>query len=151
VPKRRPHRRPLLDDEDDDLDPVAVLAQRLLETPQIQNIIGSVQYVLDRAGDVIDDPSDLAELIRERARATPPTPRPRPKPRRPRAPRPKIVPPPPQNPRAVLHFGPKEPLDKSKINKRRRALAALCHPDQGGSTEAMQKINEAADQLLTQV
>ncbi len=43
---------------------------------------------------------------------------------------------------------PTEKLSKTKITKRRRALAGLCHPDKGGSVEAMTKINQAADVLF---
>ncbi len=70
-------------------------------------------------------------------------------------PRRQPAPPPPQpsapDPRLVLHFGPNDPVTKQEIEKRRRELARLCHPDRGGSTDAMQRINQAADALLAQV
>jgi hypothetical protein len=47
-----------------------------------------------------------------------------------------------------MHFGPAEKLTKKRITKQRQALAAICHPDKGGSTEAMQRLNRAADLLL---
>jgi hypothetical protein len=55
------------------------------------------------------------------------------------------------DPRLVLHFGPNDPITRAEIEKRRRELARLCHPDKGGSTEAMQRINQAADALLAQL
>ena len=66
------------------------------------------------------------------------------------------APPPPPAPktdptveaRQILHFGPSEALDRPKIQARRKALAAMCHPDRGGDTRAMQQINQAADCLL---
>lgn len=53
--------------------------------------------------------------------------------------------------RSIMQFGPKEPLTRETITKRRRALAAVCHPDKGGSTEAMQNLNRAAEILLASV
>lgn len=53
--------------------------------------------------------------------------------------------------RALLHFGPKDPLTEAVIRKRKQGLARLVHPDVGGSTEAAARINAAADVLLKQV
>jgi hypothetical protein len=51
--------------------------------------------------------------------------------------------------RQVLNFEPNEALTAEAINKRRRELARVYHPDRpNGSKEAMQRINEAADDLL---
>jgi hypothetical protein len=50
--------------------------------------------------------------------------------------------------RTVLHFGPTEKLTSELIKKRRKVLATMCHPDRGGSAEAMAKVNAAADVLL---
>lgn len=76
--------------------------------------------------------------------------------RHPRPPPPRPSDPPPPDPiqraREVLNFEPAEPLTRELINARRRALATLYHPDrQGGSTTAMQRINQAADLLLAKV
>ena len=49
-----------------------------------------------------------------------------------------------------MHFGPAEALTRDRITKQRRVLASLCHPDKGGSTEAMAKLNQAADLLLAE-
>jgi hypothetical protein len=50
-----------------------------------------------------------------------------------------------------LLFGKDDVLDKQKITKRRKELAKLCHPDSGGSVEAMQAVNYAADVLLAKL
>ena len=88
------------------------------------------------------DPIPIWARNQESARSIPPN-RPPPAP-----------PPPPPRPdpeieaRKILHFGQTEALDREKIQPRRRQLAAMCHPDQGGDTLAMQQINAAADVLL---
>jgi curved DNA-binding protein CbpA len=49
----------------------------------------------------------------------------------------------------VLNFEAGEALTAAAVNKRRRELARIYHPDRpNGSKEAMQRINEAADDLL---
>lgn len=78
------------------------------------------------------------------------------RPRRPRpapGPAPGQAPPKPavEDPRDVLGFGPEVKLTKALIKERKRALAALCHPDKGGSTKALQRINAAAEKLLATV
>jgi hypothetical protein len=111
---------------DDSDDPIRAILDRLLETPQAQQMLGKIQFVLDRAGAAID-------------------PKARP------APSPSVAdgrPDPDQIARRVLHFGPAEQLNKARVTARRRELARFCHPDRGGSTEAMQAINKAADLLL---
>jgi hypothetical protein len=111
-----------------DDDPIRAILDRLLETPQAQQMLGKIQFVLDRAGAAID-----------------PKARPAPSP-------PSFVaegrPDPEQVSRRILHFGPAEPLNRASVTARRRELARFCHPDRGGSTEAMQAINKAADLLL---
>ena len=65
-------------------------------------------------------------------------------------------PPPPVDPeleanlaaRRVLGFGPNDRLSPEMVKKRRAELARKHHPDRGGSTDAMAKINDAADVLL---
>lgn len=77
-------------------------------------------------------------------------------PRRPagQAPR-RPPPPPPPEPtlqdleraaRSVMNFG-SEKLTKKMVRDRRIALSRIFHPDHGGDTEAMQRINAAADLL----
>jgi hypothetical protein len=70
-----------------------------------------------------------------------------PGPRRPRAAPPPPKPDPVQAARVLLHFGPDEPLTREKIKRNQKAVASLCHPDKGGSVEAMQRVNQAADIL----
>lgn len=53
-----------------------------------------------------------------------------------------------RNPREILHFGPTESLTIEKIEKRKKELARLAHPDLGGSNEAMAQILEAAKLLV---
>jgi hypothetical protein len=113
---------------DDDRDPVEAVIERVLETPQARSAIEYMKAAIDRAANGID---------------------PKQQPRR--------VPPQIKRPsrrliaRGIMHFAPGEPLDQAKIQKRRRELAMLCHPDQGGSTEAMTRINQAADILLDSI
>jgi hypothetical protein len=63
-------------------------------------------------------------------------------------------PPPPRpnpadDPRLVLGFEPGDKLTAEIIKERKKALAALFHPDRpGGSLTAMKRVNEAADKLL---
>jgi hypothetical protein len=66
--------------------------------------------------------------------------------RRRAAPRPAEAP--SQNAREVLGFGRSTPLTAALVKERQRELAALCHPDRGGSTRQMQRINAAATELL---
>jgi hypothetical protein len=51
-------------------------------------------------------------------------------------------------PREVLHFGVDEPLTIEKIKERKKTLALMVHPDAGGATDAMARINDAAAKLL---
>jgi hypothetical protein len=77
-----------------------------------------------------------------------------PPPGQPREPRqePRTPPPPPRtaaDPRLVLGFEPGEQLTVARVRARKRELAQLFHPDkQGGSSHAMKRVNEAADELL---
>lgn len=116
--------------EDEDHDPVAVLAERVLEHPQVAEVIERVKRALDRAGNAID-PTARVPRPRQRQRIAPPDPLPL--------------------ARSILHFGPDESLTTEKITKRRRALAAVCHPDKGGSTEAMARLNHSTDLLLAAI
>lgn len=72
--------------------------------------------------------------------------------------RPRGAPPPPprgaqrsdasEDPRDVLGFAPDLVLTRELVKDRQRAMAALVHPDRGGSTRAMQRVNDAARRLL---
>jgi hypothetical protein len=133
--KRRNRWHPLLD-ESDARDPLQVLLDRVLETPQAQGIFGQMQDLIDRAGNAID-PARRPPQQPPRRAAPPPPPAP-------------AAPDPLLTARAIMHFGPTETLTKERITKQRRTLASICHPDKGGSTEAMQRLNHAADLLLAQ-
>jgi len=58
------------------------------------------------------------------------------------------APPKKEDPRQVMGFGAGETLTKTAIKARQRSLAQIFHPDRGGSTEAMQRLNVAAAELL---
>jgi hypothetical protein len=55
-----------------------------------------------------------------------------------------------EDPRSVLGIPPGLRLTSALIKKHQRALATIHHPDSGGTTAAMQRINSAADALLAQ-
>jgi hypothetical protein len=57
---------------------------------------------------------------------------------------------PQEDPRSVLGIPPGVPLTASLVKKHQRALATIHHPDSGGTTAAMQRINSAAAALLAQ-
>lgn len=78
-----------------------------------------------------------------------------PPPRRPAGQAPRRPPPPPPEPtpqeleraaRSAMNFG-TERLTKKMVRDRRIALSRIFHPDHGGDTEAMQRVNAAADFL----
>jgi hypothetical protein len=70
-------------------------------------------------------------------------------------PEPEIEPPPPPSapePREVLGFAANQRLTVADVEKRRRELAAIFHPDKPlGSNETMRKVNAAADALISQL
>lgn len=156
----KPRRRrwhPSLD-ESDESDPLAALVDRIFETPkgrdiahqvlatpQAKGLFSKLQAALDRAGNAIDPTSVRRPPPRPPAqhpgRSAHVPPRPQPTDAHKRAHNLRAA-------RSIMHFGPSEPLTKERITKQRRALAAICHPDKGGSNEAMQKLNRAADLLL---
>lgn len=122
-------------------DPLQAVLDRLLDTKQARAAFERFQNLIDRAGNAIDP-----QVVRS---VRPPLPRPRSRPQPPPAPVPRIDP--HVEARTLLHFGPTDKITKKLITERRRALASLCHPDRGGSTDAMQRINQAADLLLTKL
>jgi len=56
-----------------------------------------------------------------------------------------------EDPRVVLGFSADATLTRASIKTRERELAALYHPDCGGSDEAMKRLNMATEQLLAQL
>jgi hypothetical protein len=132
VAKRRtPRWYDGLVDESDDRDPVETIVGKVLETPQAQGLIDQLRGLLDRAGNAIDP------------RNAPPPPPPQAPPPKPRKRLDPLL-----GARAALLLSPTEPINKKLITERRRALAAVCHPDKGGSDEAMQRVNRATTLLL---
>lgn len=139
---------PMPDDfDDDDIDelveefmgdPVRAATDRLVgsffDAPQVQDLFSRAARAVDSIGKAMD----RAQTPRQKPQ-TPPKRRQNVRVRRPSK---------EQIARKILHFADKEALTKDLIKKRQRDLASLCHPDKGGSTEAMQKINQAADILL---
>lgn len=121
--------------------------------------------------EVLDHPfvQDLVDRLRQYARTIKPPPRPStlgpdrayqtewpPRPPPSNGHNGHAAPPPPPSsasidPRIVLGFGADQAITVTDVKRRQRKLAALCHPDQGGNTEAMQRINTAADALLSQL
>ena len=128
---KKRHRSRWFDDlVEEDEDPIQMIVDRVLDSRQANNVIDSFRSLLDRAGNAID-PKNRP---------------PRPSPQAPEGRR--IRPSPFTIARSIMHFGPAETLTIESITKRRRELATFCHPDKGGSPEAMVKLNQAADCLL---
>lgn len=53
-----------------------------------------------------------------------------------------------EDPRDVLGFSPDVKITPQIIKERQRELARAFHPDKGGSVKAMQRVNDAAKELL---
>lgn len=119
------------------------LLDTLLQTPAVKEVVGRVKQA-------VRDPSILSPHYQGPGQAYSAEAPPRPHGHRQPPP-----PPPPriqaEDPRAILHFGPSDQLTVDLVRKRQRQLARLAHPDQGGSLEAMQRINAAADALISQL
>lgn len=134
-------------EEDDDEEKYSDLVEKVLENPQVQTLLDKAAGVVERLGAVVEQVAkERAEQIIDRVKQTAQA----------RAQRP-ATPPPRKDidlvkaARSILHFSPTESLTAEKIKDRRRELAKMCHPDKGGSTDQMQKINRAADILIKSV
>ena len=124
---------------------------RVMAHPAAQRVVDHVFQRVDHT---------VSRVLDEQLRRLEATPRARPRrppnqgPRgaAPPPPPPPPSPPPASNPehdaRVVLGFAPSAPLSAAAVKARRRELAALFHPDRQGSTEAMRRVNAAADMLL---
>lgn len=55
------------------------------------------------------------------------------------------------NPREVLGFPEGSKPSKKEIKERQRAFAAIFHPDKGGDTFAMQRVNAAVQDLIKEL
>jgi curved DNA-binding protein CbpA len=51
----------------------------------------------------------------------------------------------------ILGFPPGSSPSAAEIRRKRKQLAAIYHPDAGGNTEAMRRVNAAADELLAEL
>jgi len=114
----------------------------------------SVRVLLREAASIIRDAKSKAEGLNPHYAECPPRPpgqRPNNGRGAPPPPRPPPVPSPADDPRVVMGFPPSLQLTETMIKKRRRELAAIYHPDQGGSEEAMKRLNSAVTRLLAQV
>lgn len=137
------------DDYEDPIEELAgQIADRVVGTPQVQNAISGAQKLFDQIGRGIDRAGEFV------ARG--------PRPRKERPPqikervhyRTRVVEKPveaPPNPRVVMGFPPGAQLTRELVKERQRVLAGLWHPDKGGSTESMQRLNSAAEALLREI
>lgn len=89
----------------------------------------------------------ISAAAQKRARPAPPPLPHAEAPRRPPAPQPP-PPPPGPTPREILGFPPTGPITRAQIKARQRDLARLFHPDSGGNPRQMQRVNDAAAEML---
>lgn len=124
---------------------ISEIAQELWERDEIKIAIGRLgqafdQAVTNRVARLIDRVGGVVDNVANG--------QPRPQQAPPQAPRR----PPGLDPRIVLGFGTDELLTAEKIHARRKELAKIFHPDkQGGNTDAMRRVNAAADALLARL
>jgi hypothetical protein len=134
------------DDPDAEPDLFQDLLDRFLGHPSIRSRI-------DRVVEAIGDPSRFHPNYQGPGQAYAAEAPPRPN--RPQHPPPHPPPRQPplslEDPRQILHFSPDQALTVDQVRKRQRQLARLAHPDLGGSKEAMLRINDAADRLISQL
>lgn len=152
---------------EDEFDPIVDAAvMQLMQTPHARMILDSFGGILDSFGAILDrapppgsrgKPNKNWERARKawkryaNARAAAPPPPPRQPGNGHRPPPPPPQPPPKaakEDPRVIFGLAPGAKLTKEMVKKRYRELAAIYHPDHGGNTEAMQRINVARDDLL---
>ena len=113
------------------------LLNALLDQPIAKILIGKIDNTLNQVGAAAKrvsegNYSDLQDLLNK-------------------AGKPKVqyqAPPVQEDPRVILGFGPEQKLTIQIVKDRKRKLAEMYHPDKGGSPEAMQRVNVAADVLI---
>ena len=115
-----------------------------------------VQDVLDSfVGRLAEHGAELSQRLADGMRSLfdpPPNPKnghkktPPRRPHAPPAPRPE-----PEDPWAVLGFERAKPPTRAEVKARQRALAGIYHPDKGGSTRGMQRVNAAAKAILDEI
>lgn len=138
-------------------DPVTEVVDQLMDHPQTQRVLDRAAAFFDGFGELIDRTADRAlqrgldlseQRIRKAMAERVAAPRVKAVPKRPPPPPP---PAPKESARQVLGFGPTEAVTAGQVKDRQRALAKILHPDKGGNTSAMQRINEAATALLKEI
>ena len=123
------------------------IVDRVLDHPTARGAFDRIAGSFDRVAQVIDDLSMGRVPWRKTQEEVPP---PRPQNGGPRRP------PPPPSPRlnglatayTILGFAPGTKVTAEAVKERRKELAKLFHPDRGGSTEAMQRVNAAVERVL---
>jgi hypothetical protein len=121
------------------------IVDRVLDHPTARGAFDRIAGSFDRVAQAIDDLS-MGRVPWRKAQEGAPPPRPDGQARRPPSPPPK------PNGLAtaytILGFKPGQKLTAEAVKDRRKELAKLFHPDRGGSTEAMQRVNVAAERIL---
>lgn len=138
-------------DEDDD-DPIMDLFDDFLEHPRVQGWVDDFRRRFDDfVGRNLDHPSRSPHYRGPTSGFSDLPPGQRRAPgnghREPPEPPPALG----EDPRVVLGFAPGSTPTAPEIKKRQRELAIILHPDKGGSDAAMQRINQAAEALLSQL
>lgn len=134
MPKRQ---KPPEEDDDDTYfeDPLGAVVDSVLGHPTITGALNRFTAALDKAANSLHSRQETTKAKRPVQR---PVARPVQRPK--------------EDPRMILGFGPTVKLTEELIRERRKALAALYHPDhQNGSQEAMMRVNQAADALLNRL
>lgn len=131
--------------------------ERVLEHPRFVNIAHKIGEYFDRAVEKALDKNERTSTFCE---WPPRAPEPEPRRRGARAGKQRRSPPTPPpkeeksralTARDVLGIRQDVKLTVELIEKKRRLLARIHHPDQGGSEEMMKRINQAVDQLRQEV
>lgn len=132
----------------EEMDVFSDAMDRLMDNPDVKYIFGQAGGLIDRIGSFLSflpeqrgQPSETSEPGHAR--------RPPEQESGPRQRRQPIQQRPTSTARVVLGFSAAEALTRDKIKARQKALAQALHPDrQGGSNEAMARVNQAADLLI---
>lgn len=148
-PLCRVHRLKIEGEVEDDF--TDNILDRVLDHPTAQGAFNRIAGSFDRIAQYIDVLSTGRIPRREREEEASSS---QPPPRANGHARP--VPPPPrpsgENPYLVLGFTPGVKITAEMVKERRKELAKLFHPDkQAGSTEAMKRVNTAAETLLARL
>ena len=113
------------DEEDED---VGSALDEILDHPTVSGFLGRINDTIDRLASGLGGtqaPENRPPPARKRAAV--------------------------EDPRMVLNFSPTDKLTPEIVKERKKQLAKVFHPDKQGSTEAMARVNAAADQLLKEL